>query len=198
MGLRTIGFGGTGSKQVVSGRLVWPGTKLTGTHRVDPTETIAGEAAFEGSAKPEPSILISVPLVPVARIDGGDCRRRCGVKGEGGGQRVRLAVREGHRHIHRAGGVSRGPRRDCRRVEGRGTGGCGSSERDRRPCAEVGSRDRQLRAAERCSRRDRERRDVRCGRSGEREGAGLRCLAAAPVRHDHVDVALPRGPASSR
>ena len=65
MGLRTIGFGGTGSKQVVSGRLVWPGTKLTGTHRVDPTETIAGEAAFEGSAKPEPSILIWVPLVPV-------------------------------------------------------------------------------------------------------------------------------------
>jgi hypothetical protein len=72
VGLRTIGCGETGCKQVVSGRLVWPGTRLTGAHSADPTETTAGEAAGEaasdGSAKPEPAMVISVPLFPVLGV----------------------------------------------------------------------------------------------------------------------------------
>jgi hypothetical protein len=66
VGLRTIRCGETCSRQVESEALVWPGT-----HSAVPTETIAGEAAFDGSAvvaKPEPAIVISVPLGPVPGV----------------------------------------------------------------------------------------------------------------------------------
>ena len=52
-------------------RLAWPGTHFA----AEPTETSAGETAVAGAAvvaKPVPTIVIWVPLGPVARRDGGD------------------------------------------------------------------------------------------------------------------------------
>src|SRR5204863_5224867 len=70
--LRTIGWkqlwvqfgaGGTGSRHVESVTFA-----STGTHATEPTETIAGDAAFDGSAmvaKPVPVIVIWVRLGPL-------------------------------------------------------------------------------------------------------------------------------------